>query len=87
MHGHANIKHKILSITLLNIYTNIIFCLAFMGKLKKRVGENKNKYIQRYVGICSYRLGFFIGRHKQMRGRICFSLDIYIYIFIYLFLF
>ena len=53
-----------------------------MGKLKKRVGENKNKYIQRYVGIWNYQLGFFIGRHKQMRGRICFSLDISIFILV-----
>lgn len=74
--------HKIMSITLLNIYTNIIFCLTLMGKLKKRVGENKNKHIQRYVGICNYQLGFFTGRHKQMRGRICFSLEISIFILV-----
>jgi len=53
-----------------------------MGKLKKRVGENKNKHIQRYVNICNYQLGFFTGRHKQMRGRICFSLDISIFILV-----
>lgn len=48
-----------------------------MGKLKKIVRENKKI---RYVDICSYQLGFFISRHKQIRGRICFSLDMSIFI-------
>jgi hypothetical protein len=30
-----------------------------MGKLKKRMGENKNKHIQSYVWISNYQVGFF----------------------------